>query len=660
MKIKMPKPHPQPQSSPATLFHHAKVVWALALLALTLWAFLPGVDNDFVRFDDLDYVMRNHTVQQGLSWHGVFWAFSSTSVANWHPLTWLSHMLDCQLFGLSPVGHHLTSILLHALNTLLVFVVLRSLTGSTGRSFLVAAFFGWHPLRVESVAWVAERKDVLSTLFWLLSLWAYAAYVRALTARPARSRFYYCLTLVAFAGGLMAKPMVVTLPFALLLLDFWPLRRMFSSALDSKLSALKPLVLEKFPLFLLSAAACAITFLVQREGGAVDAVMPIAYRLSNAIIACVRYLGKIFWPVDLAFFYPHPQQWSTLLVALAGLTLLGISLLAVVFRRRTPSFITGWLWFLGTLVPVIGLVQVGQQSIADRYTYIPSLGISIALIWAVHQCIAGRILLTRVAKVMAGVSLLFCLLLTRQQTRHWQNAETLARHALAVTRDNYIAHDLLGEVFEERGEYDEALRERRETLRLQPNYSPAHNNLGIALQKRNRLPEAISHFERALHLRPRYPEARYNLAAAFEQANRPGDALREYERALALRPDYADAHYNLGLLLGRLGRLEEAITQFQETLRINPNAADAYNNLGVTLDRLGRPAEAINQYQQAIRAKPDFARAYFNLGVALASAGRLSEAGQQFEAALQLQPDYAEAQTNLSTIRVLMSAPGGK
>ena len=629
------------------------MVLGLTLVVLTCWAFLPGMDNDFVRYDDIDYVTSNYTVQRGLSWTGLIWAFSSTTAANWHPLTWLSHMLDCQFFGLNPAGHHLASILLHALNTLLVFVILRGLTGATWRSFLVAAFFGWHPLRVESVAWVAERKDVLSTLFWLLTLWAYGSYVRELASRPPRSKIYFGLALLAFTGGLMAKPMVVTLPFALLLLDFWPLARWR----QRKWTAL---VLEKWPFFLLSAAACAITFLVQRQGGAVDAAMPMTYRLSNALIACMRYLGKLFWPVDLSFFYPLPPHWPGMLVMLAGATLLGISGLAVMLRHRMPSLLTGWLWFLGTLVPVIGLVQVGQQSIADRYTYIPSLGILVALLWGLHQGIAGRKLLKRAAILAASVSLLLCLLLTRQQTRYWKNAESLARHALAVTRDNHVAHDLLGEVFEQRGQYDEALQERLEALRLQPNYAPAHNNLGIALQKHNRLAEAINHFQQALRLRPHYPEACYNLGAAFEQANRPNDAVREYGRALAQRPDYSDAHYNLGLLYGRLGELDNAITQFQETIRINPNAADAYNNLGVTFGRLGRTGEAISQYQQAIRAEPDFARAHFNLGVALAGIGQLPEARQQFEEALRLKPDYSEAETNLHAIQLLIKTPGPK
>lgn len=656
MEIKSVTPSSGAKGPPVRAFHGLNAVLGLALLALTFWAFLPGVDSDFVRYDDIDYVTSNDAVQRGLSWDGVRWAFSSTMAANWHPLTWLSHMLDCQLFGLNPAGHHLTSILLHALNTLLVFVLLRCLTEATWRSFLVAACFGWHPLRVESVAWVAERKDVLCTLFWLLTLWAYGRFTQCKIQNekfPSRQHAWYGLALACFACGLMSKPMIVTLPFVLLLLDFWPLARW-------RQQQWSVLVLEKAPFFLLSAIASAVTFFVQREGGAVDAVMPIPYRLSNALIAGVRYLGKLFWPVDLAFFYPLPPHWPALAVGLAGLTLLGISVLAVTLRHRTPSLIMGWLWFLGTLVPVIGLVQVGQQSIADRYTYIPSLGIWIALVWALHQFVAERSALTRAANLAAGVALLFCLLLTRQQTRHWKNAESLARHALAVTRDNHLAHDLLGEVFEERGQYDDALRERMETLRLQPNYAPAHNNLGIAFQKRNRLPEAIGHFQQALRLRPRYPEANYNLGAAFEKADRPNDAIREYEHAIALRPDYSDAHYNLGRLLGRLGRFEDAIIQFQETLRINPNAADAFNNLGVTLDRLGRSGEAIIQYQQAIRVQPDSARAHFNLGVALAGAGRLAEAGQQFEAALELKPDYAEAQTNLNAVRLLMSAPATK
>ena len=653
MKRKSSTPTAEAKGPPPSAFQGTNLVLGLTLVVLTCWAFLPGMDNDFVRYDDIDYVTSNYTVQRGLSWTGLIWAFSSTTAANWHPLTWLSHMLDCQFFGLNPAGHHLASILLHALNTLLVFVILRDLTGATWRSFLVAAFFGWHPLRVESVAWVAERKDVLSTLFWLLTLWAYGSYVRELASRPPRSKIYFGLALLAFTGGLMAKPMVVTLPFALLLLDFWPLARWR----QRKWTAL---VLEKWPFFLLSAAACAITFLVQRQGGAVDAAMPMTYRLSNALIACMRYLGKLFWPVNLSFFYPLPPHWPGMLVMFAGATLLGISGLAVMLRHRMPSLLTGWLWFLGTLVPVIGLVQVGQQSIADRYTYIPSLGILVALLWGLHQGIAGRKLLKRAAILAASVSLLLCLLLTRQQTRYWKNAESLARHALAVTRDNHVAHDLLGEVFEQRGQYDEALQERLEALRLQPNYAPAHNNLGIALQKHNRLAEAINHFQQALRLRPHYPEACYNLGAAFEQANRPNDAVREYGRALAQRPDYSDAHYNLGLLYGRLGELDNAITQFQETIRINPNAADAYNNLGVTFGRLGRTGEAISQYQQAIRAEPDFARAHFNLGVALAGIGQLPEARQQFEEALRLKPDYSEAETNLHAIQLLIKTPGPK
>lgn len=660
MESKTSPPAADVKGPVSRLFHKTDRVVGLALLAVTFWAFLPAVDNDFVRYDDLDYVMANHTVQRGLSWDGLVWAFSSTTAANWHPLTWLSHMMDCQLFALNPAGHHLTSILLHAVNTLLVFVVLHRMTGAMGRSFLVAAFFGWHPLRVESVAWAAERKDVLCAFFGLLTLLAYACYAQ-FKVQDAKfkngGKVWFGSALALFALGLMSKPMLVTWPFVLLLLDFWPLRRMGDATHNFRLATLRGLVLEKLPFLLLSAVASAITFVVQREAGAVDVVMPMSYRLSNAIIACVRYLGKLVWPVDLAFFYPLPPHWPAPMVAFAGLMLLGISVLAVTLRHRTPGLITGWLWFLGTLVPVIGLVQVGQQSIADRYTYLPSLGFLMAVIWSAYQFVAGRVRLARGANLVAGIALLFCLLLTRQQTGYWKNAESLARRALAVTRDNHLAHDLLGEVFEERGQNDEALRERFAALELKPNYAPAHNNLGVVLQKQDRMAEAIEHFQLALRLRPRYPEAHYNLGAAFEKASRPDDALREYQRALTLRPDYADAHYNLGLLLGRLGRLDEAIIQFQEIIRLNPNAADAYNNWGVTLDRLGRPAEAISQYQQAIRVRPEFARAHFNLGVALAGTGRLLEAGAQFEEALRLKPDYAEALTNLSAIQLQLNAP---
>jgi tetratricopeptide (TPR) repeat protein len=624
------------------------VVASLALAALVFAAFQPALDNGFVGYDDPDYVTSNLTVQQGLQWAGVKWAFTSTEAANWHPLTWLSHMLDVQLFGLNPAGHHLTSILLHTLSTVLLFLTLRTMTGATWRSLVVAALFGLHPLRAESIVWVAERKDALSTVFWFLTLLAYAGYAQAMAASSRKVKTYYALTLLCFACGLMAKPMLVTLPFALLLLDFWPLKRLQQKTFTA-------LILEKVPLFLLSLASCVVTFFVQRTAGAVNEYTSLGYRLSNAVIALIRYLGKIFWPTDLAFFYPHPDKWPALLVAGAVVLLVVISVLAVRLRQRHPALLVGWCWFLGTLVPVIGLVQVGQQSIADRYTYIPSVGILIALTWGI-RALATRVPQSRAPLgVAAGVAALCGLVLSREQTRVWSNTESLCRHAIAVVPGNYLAHDMLGAALEKRGANTEAMREHLLALEIKPDYADAYNNLAVALQHQGKLAKAVEHYQRALQLRPRYPEAHFNLAVALESAGQFDNAATEYSRAIAQRPNYATAHYNLGLLYGRLGQLDKAVVSFQTALRINPNLADAHNNLGVIFDRMGQLNQAIQHYQQAIMVKPDYARAHFNLGVALTRIGQLNVAANAFETALRLKPDYAEARTNLAGVRAAMN-----
>lgn len=624
------------------------VVLSLALAALVFAAFQPAMDNDFVGYDDPDYVTSNVMVQRGLNWDGVAWALTSTEAANWHPLTWMSHMLDVQFFGLNPAGHHLTSVLLHTLSAVLVFLVLRTLTGTTWRSVLVAALFGLHPLRVESVAWVAERKDALSTVFWFLTILAYTHYVRTPETNKQRTRILFGLALLCFAGGLMAKPMLVTLPFVLLLLDVWPLKRLAQKPVAT-------LVLEKLPFFVLTAASCFITFHVQHSAGAVNEHLSPGYRLSNAVISFVRYLGNIFWPAELAFFHPHPTHWPASYVALTVLVLTGISVLAIRLRRHQPSLLIGWCWFLGTLVPVIGLVQVGQQSIADRYTYIPSVGILIALVWGVHALVADRKQLAQGLGLIGIAAALGCLVLTRQQTRTWKDTESLCRHAIAVTPDNYLAHDMLGAVFEKQGLNADALREHLLALEIKPSYAEAHNNLAVVLQNQGNLAQAVEHYQMAIQLRPRYAEAHFNLAIALEAAGQFENAATEYSRAIAQRRNYADAHYNLGLLQARLGRLDQAVAQFEEVLRINPHLADAHNSLGVTLDRMGRLDQAIAQYQQAIAIQPDYPRAHFNLGVALGKTGQFAAAIREFEEALRLKPEYAEAQANLDAVRAAMN-----
>ncbi|HEX5219242.1 MAG TPA: tetratricopeptide repeat protein [Verrucomicrobiae bacterium] len=640
-------PEPQLTASERNQPYRLAVV-SLGLAALVFAAFQPAFDNGFVGYDDPDYVTSNPTVQQGLNWAGIKWAFTSTEAANWHPLTWLSHMLDVQMFGLNPAGHHLTSVLLHTLSSVLLFLTLRLMTGATWPSLIVAALFGLHPLRAESVVWVAERKDALSTVFWFLTLLAYAGYAQAPAAGTRKVKTCYALTLLSFVCGLMAKPMLVTLPFALLLLDFWPLKRFQQSKLTS-------LLLEKVPLFLLSLASCVVTFLVQRTAGAVNEYMSPGYRLSNAVIALTRYLGKMFWPTDLAFFYPHPNKWPALLVAGAVVLVAVLSVLAVRLRQRDPALLVGWCWFVGTLIPVIGLVQVGQQSIADRYTYIPSVGILIAVIWGMGA-LASRVPQSSTALgVVAGVAALGCLILTRQQARVWQSTESLCRHAIAVVPGNYLAHDMLGAALEKRGAITEAMRQHLLALEIKPDYADAYNNLAVALQRQGQPAKAVEHYQRALQLRPRYPEAHFNLAVALENAGQFDNAVTEYSRAVAQRPNYADAHYNLGLLYGRLGQLDKAVVSFQTALRINPNLAEAHNSLGVVYDRMGQLNQAIQHYQQAIMVKPDYPRAHFNLGVALTRIGQLNVAAHAFETALRLKPDYAEARTNLAAVRAAMN-----
>jgi hypothetical protein len=445
----------------------------LGLALAVLVVFLPATRHEFVNYDDLEYVTQNGHVQAGLMWESVAWALSSTQASNWHPLTWLSHMLDCQLYGLKAGGHHLTNLLLHAVNTLLLFLVLRQMTGATWRSAFVAALFGLHPLHVESVAWVAERKDVSSTLFWMLTLWTYALYVARGEGGGARGEggasnlrsaqhatqitrpssgltqsatLHYSLALVCFALGLMAKPMLVTLPFVLLLLDYWPLGRLQRSTSNAQLPMIRRLIYEKLPFFALALASSLVTFVVQRKGGAVSSLttLSVGARIANAAVSYARYLGKTFWPDNLSVLYPHPGHWLVWQVAGAGLLLAGGTAGALALRRRRPYLPVGWLWYVGTLVPVIGLVQVGIQSMADRYMYVPAIGVFIMLAWGLWDLTAGW-RGQRVALATGGaVALACCGAVTRSQVGYWTNSETLFRRAVQVTKKNYLAYNNLG------------------------------------------------------------------------------------------------------------------------------------------------------------------------------------------------------------------------
>jgi len=606
------------------------------------------LSSGFINFDDTDYVTENVHVLKGLNGQSITWAFTTTEAANWHPLTWLSHMLDVQLFGLDAGKHHLTSLLLHILNSVLLFLLLVRMTGALWRSAFVAALFAIHPLHVESVAWIAERKDVLSTLFWLLTLGAWLGYVKSKKAAP------YVLALALYALGLMAKPMLVTLPFTLLLLDYWPLRRL-AIPLHRRIGALKILLWEKLPFFMMSAASCIITFVAQRNQGAVETLENLVFggRIANAAVAYVSYLGKTFWPASLAVYYPHPRtDLITWPVAGSALLLAGATILLLRLGRKAPFLLFGWLWYLGTLVPVIGLVQVGGQAMADRYTYVPLIGVFIAIAWGLAE-LALKIPGARVvAPVIAVASLAALFPIARAQTGHWTDTAALFEHTLAVTSDNLWAHNIIGFLRFDQGNIDEAITHYMEALRINSNFVEAQINLGNALADTGRYDEAIKYCNQALlRVGPENYKALNNLGRLLAKVNRIPEAIECLQKAIKIKPDFAEAHNNLGAVLGRQNRMPEAIEHFMEAVRIKPDYAQGLDNLGMALQKTNRLPEAIERFRQAVRIAPNSAKIHYNLGMALAIERRLTEAQEQFQEALRINPDYENARAGLQDVR---------
>jgi protein O-mannosyl-transferase len=544
---------------------------ALLLALGTLLLYLPVCHYPFINFDDSDYVTENAVVQSGLTWHGLAWAFTTWHAANWHPLTWLSHMLDCQLFGLNAGMPHAENALFHTANTVLLFLLLLRLlrvlnpdgteVGVLWPGALVAALFAWHPMHVESVAWVAERKDVLSTFFALLTLLAYTRFVEAAKVKGPDSKIFYGLALLCFALGLMSKPMVVTLPCVMLLLDFWPLGRFSPSAF--RLS----LLLEKIPFFLLVAASCVVTFLAQHHGGAVISLhtVPLTYRLENTPLAYEDYLEKLFWPVRLAVFYPLLEKIAPMAVVVACVVLIAISAAVWLARKRVPYGLVGWLWFMGTLVPVIGLVQVGSAAFADRYSYFPSIGIFLAVTLAVRD-VTTRF---RFPKIMsaaaAGLVLACCLFLTHCQLQYWHSDIALFSHAIAVTKNNETAHINLGYALEKMGEDPEAMAEYRAALKINPGRAETHNNLANLLDDAGDRDKAEAEYREALRINPKFVPALNNLGTLLVEEGRFDEAMKLYARS-----DW-HAPYLTGKALLKLGRDLEAVPFFQQAVRLDPN-----------------------------------------------------------------------------------------
>ena len=652
---------------------------AALVVAATLVVYSQVSWCQFLAIDDPQYVTANSQVKAGLTWAGVQWAFTTMHDGNWFPLTWLSHMAVVSAFGLASSAHHLANLALHALSALLLFVAMKRMTGARWPSALVALLFGIHPVHVESVAWVAERKDVLSGLFWMLAFVGYAHYVR----RPDWRR--YLFVAVPFVLGLLSKSMIVTLPFVLLLLDVWPLGRLRPAAFDFRIA--RRLVLEKVPLLALTAADAVITYLAQHTAGAVAPLdqVPAGLRVCNALWSYVAYAASFCWPRGLAVFYPYQPVMPWWQTGLAVVLLVAVSVLVLRRLTASPYLAVGWGWYLGTLVPVLGLVQVGSQARADRYTYIPTIGLAVMVAWGAAEIAASRPW-TRIplAGLAAGLSAA-CAVLTWSQVQVWRTSTTLFEHALSVTRDNFVALDGVGLQLRLQGRLNEAISNFREVVRISPAFAGGQNNLGEALLASGRAEEALPHLLEAVRINPNLREARVSLAMAQSQLEHADAAIATYEDAVRRWPDYAnaqtrlglalfergrareglahlreavrlspddaDAHYDLGRVLLDTGSVDAAAVEFAETLRLHPEFAEGHFNLGNVLAGRGQMDAAMTEYRAAIRLKPGFAQAHANLGTALATVGRIDEAIVEFIEALRWQPDLAQARTNLEYAR---------
>lgn len=617
------------------------IPWVLA--AVTFALYWPVHSFQFLTYDDPDFVTANPTVQAGLTARGFKWAWGSEVARNWHPVTMLTHMFDCDVFGLKPGGPHLVNLLWHMVNALLLYFLLRRMTGAVWRSAAVAALFAWHPLHVESVAWIAERKDVLSTFFWLAATWFYVDYARA----GKRRGVFYALAFVLLAIGLMCKPMLVTAPFGWWLLDYWPLRRW-------KAKDAPRLVLEKIPFLALSAAASVITYRVQQHGGSVLGVnnLSIGARLGNAFISYWRYLGKMAWPAHLNALYLRAGSWPAAAVGLAAAGLVGVTVIALAQSRRRPWLIIGWFWYLGTLVPVIGLVQAGMQTMADRYTYVPLIGIFIIVAWGGTEA-AEKWRRPSWAFVAAAAGLVACLILTSRQLGYWKDSPSLYGRMIEVMPGNYMAHYNLANFDEREGRTNDAIAEFSAALSAEPNYSDAHNNLGAILLDQRMYDAAVEQYRDALRINRGFLQY-FNLANALADTASArhdsalfAEAVQRYDQALQLDPNSAAAHYNLGLTWQAEGRMGDALAEWRAVVAIDPQRLDAWRGLAMGYAMAGQMSDAADAFRAIIRLRPDDATAYGNLGNALSAQKRFDEASAAYSTALRLNPADYQTEFNL-------------
>ncbi len=671
-----------PFSTPMNLFlqKNQRLIVVLLLIAATLLVYAPIRDHQFLLFDDDHYVTEDIRILQGVTWDNLLWGLTAIEEALWKPVTLYSHMLDIQLFGLNPAGHLLMNLLIHVANVMLLFGVLHQATGAVWRSALVAALFALHPLNVESVAWVAERKNVLSTSFWLLTMGAYVGYVR----RPGWLR--YLGVMGALVLGLMTKPMVVTLPFALLLMDYWPLGRLPVRWGEFR-RRFPGLVVEKLPFFVPVVGVSAITIYGAEAVQGLPSLQEISLgtRVGNALLGYGLYLKKMVWPMDLAVIYPlptdAPSAWS---VALSALVLVAITVL--VWRRREHSryLVVGWSWYLGTLVPVSGLLQSGFQSMADRYAYVPMMGIFMMVSWGAVECLGDRHRGRRWLAGAGGCVLLALALVTRVQLSYWQDTTTLFERTLQVTSNNHVSHYILATGLFREGESKEAVGHLREALKIKPDYFTAlgalgkaraeegdfneaeeflsrafgmgpgfaevHNNLGFLRVKQGRLEESVEHFLRALEIDPQMVDAQRSLGGVFTQQGKSDEAIEMYRRVLRRVPSDAGSHYFLAVNLIRKGEADEASHYFSEALKYNPGLAEAHNYLGFLRARQGRLEEAVVHLLQALEIDPQMFEAQRNLGNVLSQQGKIDEALESFGRALEVAPGDALTHNNLGVV----------
>lgn len=576
------------------------IVLALVLALLVVYAQVGT--HEFITYDDPLYVFENHHIRSGLTLKNMTWAFSTMFISNWHPLTWLSHMLDVQIFGLAPAGHHLMNLALHVVNTVMLFLLFQRITGTLLRSAMVAALFALHPLHVESVAWVSERKDVLSTLFWMLSLYFYSHYTEQHKIMP------YLLSLASYTLGLMAKPMLVTLPLVMLLLDYWPLSRTrithqqqhFNTPSDT----LQRILLEKLPFLMLAAASSAMTLQAQKDSISSLTATSMPDRTANALVSSCQYLIKMLWPNDLAVFYPFRESLPLWQPALATAVLATITIWVFVKKRSHPYLVTGWAWYLITLVPVIGIVQVGLQSMADRYTYIPLTGVFIMLVWGIADISARFPRRNTLLATLTIILLIATSLATWRQVSYWKNSTTLFNHALESTQDNFMAHYNLGIVLEKSGDFEGALKHFDSVVSIAPWYADSYAHRGSYFARQGQFDQAAENYMKAIDLNPNLATPYINLAIILASNNRFDEAIEGLEKALSINPDSAEAHYNLGLAQHELKKYNTAMEHYYKALEINPSLVECHNNLGIALAELGRIDEALVQFDEALKLEP--------------------------------------------------------